>query len=125
MDFEFKSLDFELRPSLTYSVDLGGGALLAAPAVATVAALPLATTALGLPLDSWVVTLLALGAGVGIGIGLARGFGRQCQNLQRASERISQGDLSAAVIYAEDPIFPDELHDLGLIRRALRESRRC
>ena len=40
MDFEFRHRDFEVRPSLTYGSGLGGGTLLAAPSVATVAALP-------------------------------------------------------------------------------------
>jgi methyl-accepting chemotaxis protein len=68
---------------------------------------------MGLQLASWATTLLALAAGAGIGFGLSRGFGRQCQDLQRTTERMSRGDFSELAANAQPPKFPDELSDLS------------
>jgi methyl-accepting chemotaxis protein len=59
----------------------------------------------------WASPFLALGMGGAIGFYLSRDLNRQFRGLQRATERISRGDLSTLEI-APAPNFPDEIHDL-------------
>lgn len=82
--------------------------------VAGVAAgFPLAAEAVGLPVEHWVVPFVALGVGGGLGFALSRSLARSFSSLGDATERISRGDLTVAVVVEEGDRLPDETHELA------------
>ena len=86
---------------------------------------PNLVAATGLRVMPWVTPFAALGAGAVIGFFLTRELGPQFRSLQKAAERIRKGDLSAAAVAADEPMFPDETNDLAQsiesMARGLRE----
>jgi methyl-accepting chemotaxis protein len=80
--------------------------------------------ATGLPVAGWVWPFVGLGVGAAIGFFLSRDLTRQFQGLQRATERISRGDLAVVVDQGEAPRFPDEVYDLGQSVHAMAASLR-
>jgi methyl-accepting chemotaxis protein len=95
-----------VRIALTHKFVIGSLAVGAAAA-----GLPSLLAAGGLRVYPWASPFLALGMGGAIGFYLSRDLNRQFRGLQRATERISRGDLSTLEI-APAPNFPDEIHDL-------------
>ena len=80
---------------------------------AAVVCFPILLAATGLRATPWVTPFVALGVGAALGFLLTRELGGQFRSLQRAAERIRNGDLSVTVVAAREPIFPDETHDLA------------
>ncbi len=68
---------------------------------------------LGFAVESWVTPFVALGVGGGLGFLLSRSLARNFEALRSATERISQGDLSARVLVSPEGRFDDETHDLA------------
>jgi methyl-accepting chemotaxis protein len=89
-----------------------------------VVGVPALLAASGLNVNPWLSPFVALGVGAAIGFLLCRDLGRQFQGLQRATERISNGDLTTTVVVAKDPSFPDEVHELGLSIQSMAASLR-
>ncbi len=108
-----------MRLSLTYKFVVGSlvlaGAVIAFPGLMRSAGLEVSTVGL---------SFVALGVGGVFGFFLSQYLTSNFQTLQRATERISRGDLSAQVALSESR-FPDETHDLarsvGAMAASLRE----
>jgi methyl-accepting chemotaxis protein len=97
-----------VRIALTHKFVIGSIVVSAA-----VVCFPSLLAASGLRVAPWVTPFVALGVGASIGFLLTRELGRQFRGLQRAAERIRNGDLSVAVVTSAEPTFPDETHDLA------------
>ncbi|MCH7644966.1 MAG: methyl-accepting chemotaxis protein [Myxococcales bacterium] len=97
-----------VRVALTHKFVIGSIVVSAAVVI-----IPSLLAATGLRVTPWVTPFVALGVGAAIGFFLTRDLGRQFRGLQRSAEQIRKGDLSVAVLPAEEPVFPDETHDLA------------
>jgi methyl-accepting chemotaxis protein len=67
----------------------------------------------GVDVAPWVSLFVALGAGGVIGFFLSRDLPRKFQNLSRATENISNGNLAVLLNVDARPRFPDETDDLA------------
>jgi methyl-accepting chemotaxis protein len=91
---------------------------------AAVAAFPSLLAATGLRVSPWISPFVALGVGASVGFLLTREFGRQFRHLQRTADRIREGDLTVDAVRADEPMFPDETHQLNESIRAMASGLR-
>jgi methyl-accepting chemotaxis protein len=108
-----------VRVALTHKFVIGAIVVSAA-----VVGFPVLVAATGLRVAPWVTPFVALGLGAAIGFVLSRELGPQFRGLQRAAERIRNGDLSVAVAPGKEPIFPDETHDLSRSMQSMADGLR-
>jgi methyl-accepting chemotaxis protein len=108
-----------VRVALTHKFVIGAIVVSAA-----VVCFPTLFAATGLRVAPWITPFVALGLGAAIGFVLSRELGPQFRNLQRAAERIRKGDLSVAVVTGNEPIFPDETHDLARSMQSMADGLR-
>ena len=98
-----------MQVSLTHKFVVGslvvGGAVIGLPVL-------LAET--GIDVAPWIAPFVTLGAGGVVGFFLSRELTHTFQNLSRATDLISRGDLAAVVEIVPSPRFPDETHGLAL-----------
>jgi len=97
-----------VRVALTHKFVIGS-IVVSAAAVC----LPNLLAATGLRVAGWITPFVALGVGAAIGFFLTRELGPQFRGMQKAAERIREGDLSVEGVTANAPMFPDETHDLA------------
>jgi len=97
-----------VRVALTHKFVIGS-IVVSAAAVC----LPNLLAATGLRVAGWITPFVALGVGAAIGFVLTRELGPQFRGMQKAAERIREGDLSVEGVTANAPMFPDETHDLA------------
>ncbi|HXV36647.1 MAG TPA: methyl-accepting chemotaxis protein [Myxococcota bacterium] len=108
-----------MRVALTHKFVIGSIVVSAA-----VAAFPSLLAATGLRVAPWIAPFVALGVGASIGFLLTREFGRQFRHLQRTADRIREGDLTVDAVRADEPMFPDETHQLNDSIRAMASGLR-